>query len=147
MKTLLVAALFITVAATAASAQCPYPDIIPPAQVTTLHVDLVGTRTFTVEWLSTGDDGTVGNPTNYEVRTSDAPITESNWCSAAVYSVSPSAPNGMENCASFTILGNPCQRSFYVAVFCLDERDNRSPLSNVVAGTWQCAGNHIVECY
>jgi hypothetical protein len=144
---ILLAALCLSLIATSAAATCP-SDATAPAAVTTLHVDLTGHRTFTVEWLSTGDDGSSGDPATYEIRTSPCPLTELNWGNATLHSVSTAAPNGQENCAAFTISSGSCQQALYVAVFCIDEAGNRSAISNVVAGSWWCGAPYtMVECY
>src|SRR5215510_4741910 len=49
-------------------------DNTPPAAVTDLTV-AVGPHTGVPVWTNTGDDGTVGTASSYEVRYSTSPIT------------------------------------------------------------------------
>jgi hypothetical protein len=142
MKRLLLTLAALGLLSSAAAAQ----DICPPAKVTTLTQDLTGYHTYTIKWSNTGDDCTTGNADRYELRRSTSAITDTNWQNATIVDSGDAGANGTETCFSVTL--NCPATTYYYAVFLFDEDDNRSPLSNVVAGAPRCANpNQEVECY
>ena len=55
------------------------PDSIPPGQITDLTVTEAGSNWLNVQWTATGDDGSDGEASRYDVRYSLSPITELNF--------------------------------------------------------------------
>jgi subtilisin family serine protease len=55
------------------------PDDIPPAPITDLATTDPTSNTMGLTWTATGDDGTEGTATFYEVRYSTDPIDDTNW--------------------------------------------------------------------
>ena len=109
-------------------------DLTPPAAVTNLVVDLVTEQSVVLMWTASGDDGSIGQATSYDVRYSLSPITSSNFYEAPRVSWSGSAePNG--NPQLFTV-PNLQTGAYYFAVRALDEAENASDMSEVAfAGT------------
>ncbi len=117
-------------------------DVCAPAKVTTL-----ATQTYyasiKITWTATGDDCSTGNASTYEVRYSNSTITDINWQSASVLATGSSVTNGNVDCAIFT--GScPGPVTKYFAVFLFDAAGNRSPISNVVAGSTRCSSPFTV---
>src|SRR4029077_9471064 len=50
------------------------PDLTPPAPVTDLQVVSIQPTQIGLTWTASGDDGTVGTATSYQLRWSTAPI-------------------------------------------------------------------------
>lgn len=123
-------------------------DVCAPSKVTTLHQDLTGFHTYTVEWTATGDDGTSGNATTYELYRSTSNITDTNWqlSPCTLLESSASEANSVEHCSAFT--GSCPATTYYYAVFLIDEAGNRSPISNVITAAPACHPPNVeVECY
>ena len=140
MRRLLVIAVVLAIAA-------PYvahatKDTTPPAAVTDLTVG-VGVTTAVPTWTNTGDDGTVGNASSYEVRYSTSPITEANWNSRAVFCSGTPLSSGTPQCCSGVTLSSGT--TYYFAVRLKDDAHNISPLSNVVQVTTHTSGAEV-EC-
>jgi len=83
-------------------------------------------------WTAPGDDGNVGQATQYGLRYSTSMITEENWDDATVVS-GLSAPQIAGNSESFTVNGLNPGTLYYFAIKAADEMPNWSPLSNVVS--------------
>src|SRR5262249_6606715 len=54
-------------------------DTTPPAAVSNLAVSAASPWSVTLAWTATGDDGTTGRASYYEMRYASAPITEATW--------------------------------------------------------------------
>lgn len=93
------------------------------------------TRTFTLSWTSTGNDGNVGTAAQYDIRWSYVNITEANWNQATQVNGEP-APliAGTQQSYLFSALVNKGS-TIYVAIKARDNANNWSPLSNVVSST------------
>ena len=113
------------------------PDIIPPAAVTDLAVN-AGATTFgsiTLTWIATGDDGTTGTATRYDVRyLVNVPITEENWDTATQAQGEP-FPQPSGSTETFTVTGLSGETTYFLALKVADEVPNWSDLSNVVFET------------
>jgi subtilisin family serine protease len=109
-------------------------DSIPPARVSTLSVATMGSNTATLQWTATGDDGTVGTATKYDLRYSTSGIYWSNFSSATpVPGVPHPQPAGSPE--SFTVPGLNVNTKYFFALIVEDEQGNRSWLSNLPNGT------------
>lgn len=138
MKRLLVVALLLSIVA-------PHParatkDDTPPAAVTDLSVG-VGVHTAVPVWTNTGDDGTMGNASSYEVRYSTSPITEANWNSRAVFCSGTPLSSGTPQCCDGVPLSPGT--TYYFAIRLKDDAHNISPLSNVVQVTTHTSGSEV----
>jgi hypothetical protein len=135
MKRFLVAAILSIVAILPSHAFAK--DNTPPAAVTDLTV-AVGPHTGVPAWTNTGDDGTVGTASSYEVRYSTSPITQNNWHQASVFCSGTPLSSGTPQCCSGVALSPGT--TYYFAIRLKDEANNISPLSNVVQVTTPTSG-------
>ncbi len=105
------------------------PDVVRPAALA-LSVPSMTDTTVTLAWTAVGDDSLTGTATSYDVRFSNAPITEANWAGAtpATGEPAPAAPGTAQN---FTVRGLSRQVSYYFAAKTSDEAGNISAISNV----------------
>jgi subtilisin family serine protease len=105
---------------------------VAPAAVQDLRLSAASKTTLTVEWTATGDDGTRGRATRYDVRYSTSPITEANWTLASEAPV-PFAPNnpGTTEILNLTTLAPSTQ--YFVAMKVLDDVGAASLISNVLS--------------
>lgn len=107
----------------------PGIDTIPPAAVTGLVARAPTTSSITLVWFSTGDDGSVGKASSYDVRRFESPITESNWDSAAAVSGLP-APKPAGQVETIVVSGLHSEAEIYFALKTADEAGNVSGISN-----------------
>lgn len=112
----------------------PPIDITPPAVTSDLKTVSPSSSTITLNWTSSGDDGTIGNATYYEIRYNVVPITDSNWENSVVVNgvQTPSIAGTIENHIVANL--NPNQQ-YYFAIKTVDEVGNISQISNVASGT------------
>lgn len=117
------------------------PDLIPPDCITDLAAQ-PGTAAGSVilTWTAVGDDGDFGTAEAFDVRYSEAPITDFNFASAAIFPQSwePLPGGQIEN---RLITGLTCCKTYYFAILVRDEIPNASVVSNspsgsAGAGTW-----------
>ena len=109
-------------------------DVISPAAISDMIVTQVTGTSMSVRWTATGDDGTVGTATSYDIRYSQSPITAANWASATSATGEP-VPLAAGTAQTYTLNGLSGSRTYYLAIKTLDEVSNTSGLSNVVNGT------------
>ena len=114
--------------------ETPGGDTTPPGVVTTLAAALGASGAVDLTWAATGDDGSVGIASSYDVRYSGTQITEANWASAtpATDEPSPGAPGETE---VFTVSGLASGTTYYFALKVADEVPNLSVLSNLATIT------------
>jgi len=87
--------------------------------------------TLILLWTAPGDDGNVGTATRFEVRMSNALISESNWSSALQVPGAP-APQPSGTRQSMVVRGLTRGVTYYFAIKAIDDVDNVAPISNVV---------------
>jgi subtilisin family serine protease len=110
------------------------PDDTPPDPITDLATTDPGSNHMGLTWTATGDDGSVGTATYYEVRYSTSPIDETNFDAAARAGNEPTpAPSGTPE--SMELGGLEASTTYYFAVKAFDEWGNPSPISNIAMGT------------
>lgn len=106
-------------------------DLTPPAGVVDLAVVGVGADWVKVSWTATGDDGTEGQATAYSLRYAGDLKTLEEWDHALeVPGVPKPAPSGTKEVSTITGLKN--NSTYYIALKVLDNRQNLSPLSNIL---------------
>jgi chitodextrinase len=105
----------------------------PPAMVQGLTLLEIGPQAALVRWLPTGDDGTIGRPSHYEIAAATAPLDSAGFVVAAFqWQVLPSG-GGYETAA---LSGLEPDRRYWVAVVAVDRSGNRSRVSaNLVLDT------------
>lgn len=106
-------------------------DEAPPAAVSDLAVLLTEDCRWHLTWTAPGDDGAEGAAASYDVRTSDAPLTEGTWDAALPVEGEPS-PGDAGAAEVFDLLGSPLLTLRYVALRASDEAGNPSPVSNSI---------------
>ncbi len=105
-------------------------DTTPPAAVINL-ASHGSTRTrITLTWTASGDDGSVGTATAYDLRLATEPITPGSWDEAAP--VALSSPFSAGSSEEFTVTGLVKDTGYYFALKVGDEAGNWSALSNVL---------------
>lgn len=94
---------------------------------------VVHASTITVAWTAPGDDGNAGQAAAYDIRLSQATITDANWNSAQAITNEPApALAGTQQTMAINV---PTSGTWYVAMKTRDEANNWSGLSNVVQFT------------
>lgn len=79
-------------------------------------------------WTASGDDGSAGTATHYELRYSPSPITEANYHLAAVASALPQ-PRASGTAQSYLLMGLNSNTQYYVALRAMDNVGNYSGLA------------------
>jgi hypothetical protein len=106
-------------------------DLIPPGAVVDLALALISDETIVLRWTATGDDGTAGQASAYDLRWSNQPITASNFYEATPVGIQP-VPAAAGVSQSYELAGLVLSTSYYFALRVADESDNWSDLSNVL---------------
>jgi hypothetical protein len=102
----------------------------PPARIDSLRVEAVDLDTFELTWIAPGDDGVFGRATEYDVRYSKSPITDSNWeLNSRVSSVPAPKEAGLTEV--LRVDGVDGEDTYYFAIKTADDVPNWSPISNV----------------
>ena len=109
------------------------PDSIPPGTIPDLATSAPGSNSMRLAWTATGDDGTTGRATRYEIRYSTAPITNANFGAATLAPGSPD-PRPAGNPETFEVTGLAFSTDYFFAVKAFDEFNNAGGLSNVATG-------------
>ncbi|HET9252646.1 MAG TPA: DUF4350 domain-containing protein, partial [Candidatus Eisenbacteria bacterium] len=105
------------------------PDSLPPAPVTDLIVHDVESDRVVLRWTATGDDGSQGRASRYDLRYALAPITNLSFASAQPVSGVP-IPRPSGTAEEATVTGLQFQTAYYFALKVVDEYGNASSLSN-----------------
>jgi subtilisin family serine protease len=108
------------------------PDSIPPAPVTDLAVDTLGSTAIGLTWTATGDDSTSGSASAYDLRYSLAPIDSTNFASATRAITGTPQPAGATE--HVEVSGLTFNTNYYFALEVLDDLGNPSPVSNLATG-------------
>jgi len=109
-------------------------DSIPPARVGNLAVQSTGSNTATLTWTATGDDGSQGTASLYDLRYSTSGIYWSNFEAATPAQGEPQ-PKPAGSPESFTLTGLDFNTKYFFGMVVEDEQGNRSWLSNLPNGT------------
>ncbi len=110
------------------------PDSTPPDAITDLAAFDPGSNTMSLSWTATGDDGSVGTASYYDVRYSTSAITEANFYSADRAGNEPD-PQPSGSLEEMEVGGLDFSTTYYFAVKAFDEFGNASPISNLAMGT------------
>ncbi len=115
---------------------CPFGttnplDVVAPAAVTDLGSNTVRASRATLTWTATGDDGTTGLASQYDIRYATVPLTEANWAAASQATGMP-VPKAPGSAETFILHGLTPLTTYYVAIKVADEVPNWSAISNVV---------------
>lgn len=108
------------------------PDSTAPSAVADLQASNVTSSSVTLKWTATGDDGSTGTATAYDIRYATSAITESNWASATAVQNEP-APKAAGSAEAMDITGLTANTTYYFAMKVSDKNLNTSALSNVAS--------------
>src|SRR3989339_1123088 len=107
-------------------------DTILPLNIVDLSVTSVSTNSATLGWTATGDDGTTGTATVYDIRyMAETPITSSNFISATEVAGVP-APKISGQSETMMVNGLIADTTYYFAINVIDEVPNTSEISNTI---------------
>jgi chitodextrinase len=111
------------------------PDTTAPAPITDLRVVPTGTtsRSLQLSWTATGDDGSAGTATTYDVRYATFELTAANFTLGTPVVASPPKAAGAAEQMTLQGQGLASNTQYFVAIKAIDEAGNAS-LSNVVVG-------------
>ena len=109
-------------------------DLTPPGAVGDLALALISDHTIVLRWTATGDDGTTGQASAYDLRWSNQPITTENFAAATPVGIQPVPALGGTP-QSYVQSDLTPSTSYYFALRVVDESGNWSDLSNVLAVT------------
>lgn len=118
-----------------ASATTDAPDTSPPAPVTDLAATAIDANQLTLAWTASGDDGTTGSATAYDIRYSTDPITGDVSFAGATAVEQSLAPKPAGQAESLVVPGLTAATRYYFALKVADEVPNTATLSNVLEAT------------
>lgn len=107
-------------------------DTTAPAAISDLVASGATNSSIDLTWSATGDDGSVGTATSYDVRYSTSIINAGNWSSATQATGEPT-PQTAGTSQNMSISGLSPNTTYYFAIKVLDEASNSSDISNVVS--------------
>src|SRR3989339_414710 len=108
-------------------------DSTPPGTINTLTSDNPTYTSITLQWTATGDDGTTGTATLYNIRyLVNTQITASNFATAIQASGEP-VPSVTGTNESYTINNLANGTTYYFAIKAGDETPNYSGISNIIS--------------
>jgi len=108
-------------------------DKLSPGTITDLTVGTASASTLELSWTASGDNGSRGTVTAYDIRYYSALITEANWNSCTEVFGEP-APLSAGKAQTFTVTGLKFNTRYYLAMKAIDDAGNLSPLSNCPYG-------------
>jgi len=118
-------------------------DTTPPDPILTLSAGSPTATSVPLTWLATGDDGSTGQASSYDLRYSTSLIDNSNFTTATqVTGLAPPAPQG--SVESVVVSGLDPGTQYFIAVKAIDDAGNTSIISNVIAAT-TLAGNFFID--
>jgi phosphodiesterase/alkaline phosphatase D-like protein len=117
----------------------PPADTTAPAAVSDLSAGNATSSSIDLSWTATGDDGSTGTASSYDVRYSTSPIDGTNFDSASQATGEPT-PAASGSSESFTVTGLSADTTYYFAIKVSDEVGNVSTVSNSPNATTQTGG-------
>jgi hypothetical protein len=114
-------------------------DVVPPAVITDLRATARTDSSISFAWTAKGDDGVVGRPREYAVRAGLQPLNEASFATAPLQRV-VTATVDAGGTETLVFGGLAAATAYWFAVKGVDDADNPSPLSNVVATQTQVGG-------
>ncbi|MBU1699931.1 MAG: hypothetical protein KJ970_09270 [Candidatus Eisenbacteria bacterium] len=112
----------------------PAQDNLPPGQVLDLNATNAIGHSVSLTWTSPGDNGYVGLALEYDLRYSEAQITEDSWNEATrVHDVFQPGVAGREE--AYIVHNLELETPYFFAIKTADDELNWSEMSNVVSAT------------
>lgn len=105
------------------------PDTTPPGVIPSLAPEAVTGTTISLAWLATGDDGTIGTATTYDLRFSTGPVNESTWARATIPGDPLPAPGPAGAKDRVTVTGLAPGTIYHFAIRAADDAGNQGPIS------------------
>lgn len=105
-------------------------ETVPPAIVTDLFAECFNDGSFRLTWTAPGDDGILGDASEYDIRYATSPITEQTWGSALqVAGENAPKPAGFPD--TMVVIGLQAGTNYFFAMKTADEVPNWSGISNL----------------
>jgi hypothetical protein len=106
------------------------PPGLPPDPVVLTASD-TGPTWVDLAWTASGDDGSIGQAADYDLRYSTQPITYANWVNATpVTGLPPPQPAGSTE--QFRVTGLVPETPYYFVMVVIDHGGNMSDMSNLL---------------
>ncbi|HEX7879606.1 MAG TPA: putative glycoside hydrolase [Candidatus Eisenbacteria bacterium] len=105
-------------------------DVVGPAAITNLSVIATTATTATIQWTATGDDGSIGTASSYDIRYLPNLLSETTWGQGSQVVGEP-VPTPAGSVQQLTLYGLSPSAVYAVGIKVSDEMPNTSPLSNV----------------
>jgi subtilisin family serine protease/DNA-binding beta-propeller fold protein YncE len=103
------------------------PDDVPPGSIDDLTVEQTNSNSVGLRWTATGDDGSSGAATSYDLRFSTAPIDAASFAQATPVPAPPS-PGPAGSIERYEIPGLDTETAYYFAIQARDEWSNAGPI-------------------
>ena len=113
---------------------CLEEDDISPTAINNITASSSTIDSVTLEWTATGDDGSVGTASIYDIRYSISEITDGTW-DMALKVVGEPKPQPSGSAEIFTVTELEGNALYYFAMKVFDNVGNSTGLSNVVSQT------------
>ncbi len=113
-------------------------DNVAPGALGSFRVSARATGEMQLGWIATGDDGTVGRASSYQLRSSPNPIDEGNFESLPIMRTGMPAEAGQAETRPSLAFPETGDRTMHFAMRAVDNVGNRSPLARtsvVIPGT------------
>ena len=109
-------------------------DDISPNAVSGLEVSNLTFTSISLTWIATGDDGSDGTASYYDLRYSTSLIDNGNWDDATRARGEP-IPESFGTLENFTVEGLEFDTTYHFALKAIDDFGNQSGLSSVISDT------------
>lgn len=109
-------------------------DGVPPAAIMDLAATDVRFQKLTLSWTASGSSANTGAASYYDLRISNAPITEENFNASSRISPLP-RPGAAGTTDEFIVTGLLANTTYYFAIKAGDFFGNQSSISNVISVT------------
>src|SRR3989339_1810844 len=111
------------------------PDTTAPAAINNLMTGTITYNSVVLNWTATGDDGTTGTASSYDIRyLAGTQITDANWATATLVTGEP-APKASGGNETMTINGLAGSTQYYFAIKAGDNGGLQSGISNIANAT------------
>jgi hypothetical protein len=127
-----------------AAPEAKAPDTTAPGAVTDLAARAVTHTSVEVTFTAPGDDGTAGRASSFEIRRSEAPITDATSFEAATLVAGAPAPLPSGQAMRLVLDGLAPETTIHVALRARDAAGNVSAISNVASATTKARAAFLV---